>query len=129
MRDSSASARSKSAGWLRKIKSLDGLIEKQCGPIHSGVSCSGYGATSIKDRSRHNAGVLIEEKHVSAAAFVLIKVERVKVTLIPTRSAISADAKQRLKDGILPANKRNSRTQHLRAWETAAKESALTDLP
>jgi hypothetical protein len=72
---------------------------------------------------------LIEEKQISAAAFVPIKIERVKVILIPSRPAISADAKHWLKDGILPSNKRNGRTQHLRAWETAAEESASTDLP
>jgi hypothetical protein len=114
---------------LRKVKSLDRLIEKQRGPTYPGVGRSGDGATSIKDRSRHNAGVLIEEKQVSAAAFILIKIEWMKITLIPTGATISADAKQRLKDGILPANERNGRTQHLRARETASEESALTDLP
>src|SRR4029079_15243272 len=38
-------------------------------------------------------------------------------------------SKERLKDRILPANQRQRRTQHLRARETPAKESALTDLP
>jgi hypothetical protein len=69
---------------------------------------------------------LIEEENVITAAFVTVEIEGLKS---PTDPAVSSCAHQGLEDRILSRNKANCCVQHLSAWKTAAKKSALAALP
>ena len=60
------------------------------------------------------------------SAFVALEEEGMKV---PANSTIGSIAHQRSKNRILSGHKPYAWTQHVGAWETAAKKSSLPDLP
>jgi hypothetical protein len=126
VQDSTDRTNGKSAARSWENNSFYRLIEEQSGPIRPGISASCNCASSIKNASGNETGVLIEEKHIISAALVSIEMEIMK---IPTDSTVSRIANQRLKDRILSRNKSRGCVQHLSARESATKESTLTDLP
>ena len=124
--DSATRPNGKSTSRRWETKAFYRLVIECCRPIRSAICCSRKSASSVENASRDQTGILIEKKHIISAALVTVEVKRLKS---PTGSAISSSPDHRLKNRILSCDEPSSRTQHLSAGKSAAKESTLTDLP